>query len=185
VSGLARCFDCQPGSYQDRRGATGSRVCPVGAYCAGEGASAPTPCPGGSWSNRTGLRSEHECTKVLRGEWAPLGSTQAEACPAAAAYCPGHAADEEGAPPGSRPLLLARGSSRRTRTVPVLAFELTLEAQLADYDEDDTKARLASLYNVSADAIAITLEAASLKLAIAIVPADRSAGGVAALRAAI
>ena len=77
VSGLARCFDCQPGSYQDRRGATGSLVCPVGAYCAGEGASAPTPCPGGSWSNRTGLRSEHECTKVLRGEWAPLGSTQA------------------------------------------------------------------------------------------------------------
>ena len=77
VSGLARCFDCEPGSYQDRRGGTGSLVCPVGAYCAGEGASAPTPCPGGSWSNRTGLRSEHECTKVVRGEWAPLGSTQA------------------------------------------------------------------------------------------------------------
>jgi len=69
--------------------------------------------------------------------------------------------------------------------VPVLAFELTLEAQLDDYDEADTKARLASLYNVSADAISITLEAASLKLAISIVPADRSAGGVAALRGTI
>ena len=69
--------------------------------------------------------------------------------------------------------------------MPVLAFELTLEAQLHDYDEADTKAGLASLYNVSADAISITLEAASLKLAIAIVPADRSAGGVAALRGTI
>ena len=67
----------------------------------------------------------------------------------------------------------------------MLAFELTLEAQLDDYDEADTKARLASLYNVSADAISITLEAASLKLAISIVPADRSAGGVAALRGTI
>ena len=46
-----------------------------------------------------------------------MGSTQAEACPASAAYCPGHAADEEGDPPGSRPLLIESGAARRTRKV--------------------------------------------------------------------
>ena len=62
---------------------------------------------------------------------------------------------------------------------------MTLEAELSDFDEDDTKARLARLYNVSVDAISLSVEAGSLKLRVAIVPADRSEGGVAALTGAI
>ena len=117
VSGLSNCFDCQPGSYQDQRGATGSLACPIAAYCAGEGASSPTPCPGGTWSNRTGLSSEYECTKVVKGEWAPIGSRQAEACPKHM-YCPGYDADKTNEPPGSKPIIIEWGSSRKTRKVP-------------------------------------------------------------------
>ena len=118
VSGLANCFDCRPGSYQDQTGATGSLACPIAAYCAGEGASSPTPCPGGTWSNRTGLSSEYECTKVVKGEWAPIGSGQAEACPKWGFHCPGYDADKANEPPGSKPIIIDSGSSRKTRKVP-------------------------------------------------------------------
>ena len=67
----------------------------------------------------------------------------------------------------------------------MVSFGMTLEAELTDYDEDDTTARLARLYNVSVDAISLSVEAGSLKLRVAIVPADRSEGGVAALTGAI
>ena len=67
----------------------------------------------------------------------------------------------------------------------MVSFGMTLEAELSDYDEEDTKARLARLYNVSVDAISLSVEAGSLKLRVAIVPADRSEGGVAALTGAI
>ena len=67
----------------------------------------------------------------------------------------------------------------------MVSFGMTLEAELSDFDEDDTKARLARLYNVSVDAISLSVEAGSLKLRVAIVPADRSEGGVAALTGAI
>ena len=67
----------------------------------------------------------------------------------------------------------------------MISFEVTLEAELDDYNEDDTKARLALLYNVSVDAISLTVEAGSLKLSISILPVDRSEGGVAALTGAI
>ena len=67
----------------------------------------------------------------------------------------------------------------------MVSFGMTLEAELTDYDEGDTKARLARLYNVSVDAISLSVEAGSLKLRVAIVPADRSEGGVAALAGAI
>ncbi len=69
--------------------------------------------------------------------------------------------------------------------MPVVSFGITLETELSDYDEDDTKTRLARLYNVSVDAISLSVEAGSLKLRVAIVPADRSEGGVAALAGAI
>jgi len=69
--------------------------------------------------------------------------------------------------------------------VPAISFEMTLEAELGDYNEDDTKARLALLYNVSVDAISLSVEAGSLKLSITILSVDRSEDGVAALSDAI
>jgi hypothetical protein len=39
----------------------------------------------------------------------------------------------------------------------VVSFGMTLEAELSDYDEEDTKARLARLYNVSVDAISLSV----------------------------
>ena len=67
----------------------------------------------------------------------------------------------------------------------VVSFGITLEAELSDYDEGDTKAMLARLYNVSVDAISLSVEAGSLKLRVTILPTDRSEGGVAALTGAI
>ena len=117
VSGLANCFDCEPGSFQDERGATTCKVCSIASYCAGTGASLPTPCPGGTWSNRTGLSSKHECTKVAEGEWAPTGSAEAKRCPASGFYCPGYDADNVNEPPGSEPIIIDSGASRKTRKV--------------------------------------------------------------------
>ena len=48
--------------------------------------------------------------------------------------------------------------------MPVVSFGITLETELSEYDEDDTKTRLARLYNVSFDAISLSVEAGSLKL---------------------
>ena len=62
---------------------------------------------------------------------------------------------------------------------------MTLEVELDDYNDDDTKAKLALLYNVSVDAISLSVEAGSLKLSITILPVDRSEGGVATLAGAI
>ena len=117
VSGLANCFNCDPGSFQDERGATTCKVCSIAAYCAGTGASLPTPCPGGTWSNRTGLSSKHQCTKVVEGEWAPTGSAAAKQCPASGFYCPGYDADNVNEPPGSEPIIIDSGASRKTRKV--------------------------------------------------------------------
>ena len=67
----------------------------------------------------------------------------------------------------------------------MVSFGMTLEAELDDYNDDDTKAKLALLYNVSVDAISLSVEAGSLKLSITILPVDRSEGGVATLAGAI
>ena len=118
IQGVAGCSDCEPGSFQDERGGTRCKVCPIASYCSGDGASASKPCPGGTWSNRSGLGSKYECTKVVRGEWAPTGSAAAKHCPASGFYCPGYDADSINDPPGSEPILIDSGGSRKTRKVP-------------------------------------------------------------------
>ena len=118
IQGAAGCSDCKPGFYQDERGTTRCKVCPIASYCSGDGASASKPCPGGTWSNRTGLVSKHECTKVVRGEWAPTGSAAAKHCPASGFYCPGYDTDSINDPPGSEPIIIDSGASRKTRKVP-------------------------------------------------------------------
>ena len=120
VGGLGECTDCAPGNYQDDKGSTSCKVCPIASYCSGDGASAPTPCPAGKWSNSTGLSSEQQCTKVVKGEWAPTGSHAAKHCPASGFYCPGYDADSTNDPPGSEPIIIAAGGSRKTRKVPVI-----------------------------------------------------------------
>ena len=185
IASMGMCDACEAGTFQDEPGQEACKACAPGYYCSGRGASASTPCPGGTWSNATGLSSWHQCTKVVRGEWAPIGSTAAKLCPASGFYCPGYDADTINNPPGSEPIIIDSGASRKTRKVPVISFEVTLEAELADYNEDDTKVSLALLYNVSADAISLTVEAGSLKLSVTILPVDRSEGGVAALTSAI
>ena len=44
----------------------------------------------------------------------------------------------------------------------MVSFGMTLEVELDDYNDDDTKAKLALLYNVSVDAISLSVEAGSL-----------------------
>ena len=117
IQGAAGCSECEAGSFQDEQGATMCKACSIAAYCAGEGVSSPTPCPGGTWSNRTGLSSKNECTKVVKGEWAPTGSTTAKQCPASGFYCPGYNADNVNEPPGSEPIIIDSGASRKTRKV--------------------------------------------------------------------
>ena len=191
-AGMSSCVKCVAGTFQAEPGQLVCEPCTPGSYCSTEGAGAPTPCPSGTWSNMTGLSSRHDCTKVVMDEWAFTGSTAPKQCPVSGFYCPGYDADNFNELPGSEPIPINSGMSLTMRKVPVISFGVTLEAELSDYHEDDMKARLALLYNVSMDAISLTLEARhsrkralrdtdSLKLVVTILPADRSEAGVAAL----
>ena len=162
------CVRCAAGSYQDDTGATSCKVCGVAHFCAGEGASAATPCPGGTSSNATGLASEEQCVKVAKGQWAPTGSALPEPCPASGFYCPGYDADRVNTPPGSKPIIIDSGAARESRNVTVVTFGLTLDADLASYDEAATKRGLAFLYGVDPDDIELSVAAGSLQLTVTI-----------------
>ena len=185
VTGLGSCVSCRPGSFQNDVGATGCKLCPVASYCNGDGSSAATPCPGGTWSNTAGLEAEVQCTKVLKGQWAPTGSAAPKACPASGFYCPGYDGDKVNMPPGSEPILIDAGAARDTRNVSVVTFGLTLETDLSNYDPASTKIRLASLYDVPASSISLTVQAGSLQLVVTIRPSDGSDAGAESLRETI
>ena len=180
-AGMATCTRCEAGKYQDEQGATACKVCAVASYCAGEGASAPKPCPGGTWSDAAGLVTEAQCTKVVKGQWAPTGASAPKLCPASGFYCPGYDADRTNTPPGSEPILIDSGAARETRNVSVVTLTLTLQSEVASYDANATRARLASLYGVAADAISLTLVPGSVVLRVTIVPATDGAEAAAAL----
>jgi len=190
TSGLGSCVPCSPGVYQNETNATACKPCSVASYCAGEGSSAPTPCPGGTWSDRTGLKAEAQCTKVVKGQWAPTGSSAPEPCPVSGFYCPGYDAAQEHlaqniTPPGSKPILIDSGAARQTRNVTVVTFGLTLDADVSSYDPVATKAKLASLYSISADSISLTVVSGSLELQVTIAPASETEDAVSALRSTV
>ena len=63
----------------------------------------------------------------------------------------------------------------------VVTFSLTLETDLSSYDAEETKASLATLYDVPAESISLSIMAASLQLNVTIFPVDASPSGAAAL----
>ena len=175
--------DCAAGTYQNSLGQTACDVCPAGSYC-GAGAVEPLPCPGGTYSREVGLTSQLLCTKVVKGEWAPTGSSAPELCPVSGFYCPGYDADTINDPPGSKPILIDSGAARATHNVTVVTFTLTLDAEVAGYDANATRAGVAALYGVSPDDIALSVVAGSLVLNVTI-SVSASAGGEAAAAAAL
>ena len=179
------CLRCAAGSYQDDTGATSCKVCGVAHFCGEVGASAATPCPGGTSSNITGLSSDEQCVKVVKGQWAPTGSAVPKQCPASGFYCPGYDADTVNDPPGSEPIMIDAGAARETRNITVVKFDLILEADLATYDAAATKTRLARLYNVTVDQISLAIQAGSLRLSVTIRPLATSAVSVRALAEAV
>ena len=191
ASGLGSCVSCARGEYQDATSAMACKVCTAAHFCAVEGGSAATPCPGGTWSDRTGLKAEAQCIKVVKGQWAPTGSSAPEPCPASGFYCPGYDAVQEHlaqniTPPGSKPILVDSGAARETRNVTVVTFGLTLEGDITAYDEDATRTTLSELYdNVPAASIALTVVSGSVQLLVTITPADESSAEVDRLTGAI
>ena len=181
TTGLGECVSCSPGKFQNEQGATGCKLCPVASYCNGEGSSAATPCPGGTWSSSVGLEAQAQCTKVVKGQWASTGSTVPKECPASGFYCPGYDADAVNTPPGSEPILIDSGAARDSRNVSVVTFALTLESDLSSYDPNATRTTLASLYDVPAASISLTVQAGSLQLLVSIRPPNSTDAGVAAL----
>ena len=111
------CDLCPPGKFQSRYGQTACEDCIAGRYCAG-GTATPVPCPGGTSNGATGAISVDSCTDVLVGFWAPLGSSEPEACPASGFYCPGRQEDDKNDPPGSKPILMPVGGSTKEAEVP-------------------------------------------------------------------
>ena len=97
------------------------------------------------------------------------------------ADCPGYDSDDTNAPPGSKPILVASGAARATRTISVVHFHLTVATDLSSYNAEATKAGLAALYGVHIDAISLTVEAGSLLLAVTIKSADASEASLALL----
>ena len=167
-SRLPRCVSCSPGEFQNASNATQCEPCPIAHFCAGEGSSAATPCPGGTWSGAIGLRAEVQCIKVVKGQWAPTGSSAPEPCPDSGFYCPGYDALEAHAaqnitPPGSKPIIIDSGSARSVRNVDVVTFDLTLDSDVTEYDAVDTRTRLASLYSVLPEWISLRIVPASVQ----------------------
>ena len=190
ASGLGSCVPCSPGEYQDATNATSCELCSVASYCAGEGSSAPTPCPGGTWSGAIGLKAEAQCTKVVKGQWAPTGSAAPKLCPASGFYCPGYDAVQEHlaqniTPPGSEPILIDSGAARQTRNVTVVSFGLTLDADISSYDAAATRAKLAALYNVPSSSISLTVVSGSLELRVTIEPLSEAEDAVAVLSSTV
>ena len=105
TSGTAVCSPCSQGRYADKKGATQCALCRRG-YCP-SGASRPLPCPGGTIGNAADLSSEANCTPVMPGFWAPIGSAAPDNCPSPGFFCPG--ASRDSTYKGARPIPVARG----------------------------------------------------------------------------
>ena len=134
--------------------------------------------------------AEAQCTKVVKGQWAPTGSSKPEKCPESGFYCPGYDAvaahlAQNITPPGSKPILIDSGAARETRNVTVVTFELTLEGDITAYDAEATKASLAQLHGLPVASISLEVVSGSVQLRVTIRPADESSAEIARLTGAI
>ena len=197
--GTERCAQCGVGTFQGLAGKTACERCAVAHFCPSVGATSPVPCPAGTWSSATGLEAEAQCTKVVKGEWAPTGSSAPEQCPASGFYCPGYDADaarlqaegDNATVPGSKPVLIDNAAFRTTVNVTVVSFELDVDLALADYDEETLRSELAAYYGVPRSTISLSvggsatgrrqLQSGSLVVAVTITPEDASDAAVQAL----
>ena len=171
AQGSLQCLKCAPGSFQGSEGQTACEQCTKGYYCI-EGAATPVPCPGGTSSNALGVSTKADCTPVLAGFWAPLGSELPEPCPTTGFYCPGAAADELYG--GSKPVLVPVGSSTSMEEVEIVQMDVTLDLTCADFDLDKVKAALAAQYKVDVALISLDNPCASRRRVRELRPAARA-----------
>ena len=81
VTGLAECYECAAGRYQQAAGSTACETCPLGGYCEANTA-VPTRCAAGSFGNESGLTSQEGCHDCPAGSACSLGATAPTPCAA-------------------------------------------------------------------------------------------------------
>jgi len=81
MTGLAVCFECDPGTFQQLFNRTECHPCDDGHYCV-QGSSTPLPCPGGTTTNPllAVMTSSDDCVPCSAGQSCPTGSNAGIAC---------------------------------------------------------------------------------------------------------
>ena len=114
-------------------------------------------CEGGTFGNGTGLTSSLDCEPVQTGFWAPTGAALPEEC-FSGFYCPGRANDDKnGDKPGSKPIIVPKGSSTESKTVKTVEKDMTLPITREEYNETAVRHELAALYGVPVELIELSL----------------------------
>ena len=114
-------------------------------------------CEGGTFGNGTGLTSSLDCEPVQTGYWAPTGAALPEEC-FSGFYCPGRANDDKnGDKPGSKPIIVPKGSSTESKVVKTVEKDMTLPITREEYNETAVRHELAALYGVPVELIELSL----------------------------
>ena len=80
-TGLANCFACEAGKYQDQQGQSMCLGCDLGGYCR-ESAVVPTRCEAGTFGNRTNRTTQDDCFICPAGSSCALGASENTECAA-------------------------------------------------------------------------------------------------------
>ena len=81
LTGLANCFACEAGKYQDAQGQPDCKECELGGYCP-ESTVVPTRCAPGTFGNRTGREVQADCFLCPAGSACVFGAEDHALCPA-------------------------------------------------------------------------------------------------------
>ena len=81
LTGLANCFACDAGKYQDAQGQSDCKECELGGYCT-ESTVVPTRCAPGTFGNRTGREVQADCFLCPAGSACERGAEVHALCPA-------------------------------------------------------------------------------------------------------
>ena len=81
LTGLANCFACEAGKYQDAQGQPDCKECELGGFCT-ESTVVPTRCAPGTFGNRTGREVQADCFLCPAGSACVFGAEDHALCPA-------------------------------------------------------------------------------------------------------
>ena len=83
-------------------------------------------------------------------------------------YCPGRLNDDENDPPGSKPIIVSEGGSIASLAMPVVQQELTLDTDVAAYNETALRNALSARIGINSTRLSLSLRAGSLLVTVVV-----------------